>query len=345
MIDLSIVEGSIPTHPKVVELLQSIGPDDVMCLPDRNRYQDLQKQLGHHYAASQDEVVLGNGSDEIIEAVARLCSEGGGPALVVVPTFERLLTVSEKYDIPTLTIELKEKNDFKYDDVAHEQVITAIKKNNPSVVWLCSPNNPTGQPIDKRYLRELSKCLENSVLVIDEVFMDFAANYEDYSFVQETRKATNTVVLGSFSKTWGLAALRVGFAIGNKRLAANIRKYTLYYNLSSISVESALTCLGDVRFRDQHISDMQNIKKSLESELSKLKAFTFVAGSESNHLLIKGTTVRNLHKELQVRGIKTKDLSEKFSPLLEGYIRCKVPGNNQQLAVLINALKEISEKQ
>ncbi|TXG77659.1 histidinol-phosphate aminotransferase family protein [Patescibacteria group bacterium] len=340
LLNLSDAEGSIVLPRQVMhQALESVLP--MSSLPDRSRYDTLRSHIANHYGLDPLNTFLGNGSDDLIENIARLYSRG--PVLVVSPTFGRLSSVNTKVGLSQEDVKhfyLSPENDFEYDDATHQRLLANICTLEPSVLWLCTPNNPTGTLISPRYVVELSELMPEGKVVVDQVFLDFLGNAADYSCVELVKNQDNIIVINSFSKAKGLAGLRLGFGFGNKNCAQELSSMMLYYALSTPAVE-----LGIETIRSAHQSiqvQLTKLRRNRETVLSTVGSIPnlhYVANSSTNLMCLKLLHSADIYDKLARQGVLTKDLSRTDGMENQGYVRVRIPSNHSDMVALIAAIE------
>lgn len=339
-LDLSKAEGNILLPESVLKDL-SISALDISVLPDRKRYSELESKIADKYGVLGSHIILSNGSDELIESIARIHT--GLNALTITPCFERLYEVNVKYDIDLTTYQLRPENDFQYTDLDHANILNVISDKNPSIIWICSPCNPTGTIIPQQSIKDILECSPNSTVVVDEAFVDIAdiklsnAHLVDYY--------PNLVVLNSFSKAYGLAGMRVGFGISSDELIQKLKKQQVLFNINSLGLDLALLALAynNISREYDHVHTLADGIK------------TYIRNNASFHILNYETRLNLLcirhikmnssefSEALGQYGIKVKPLDEKLGLENLGYCRIMVPRESTEVRRLLNAFDDISK--
>src|SRR3989344_2454904 len=191
MLDLSASEGNVTVDLKLISLVKNHTPKFFSTLPSQEAYGRLSNLIASHYKVRDENVVLGNGSDEIIDNIIHLL--GDGPPMALVPTFGRLVDVNTKYNKNSnpIILSLESSNKYLYTDVFHSSLIKQISDNKPSILWVCSPVNPTGTIVKISYLKELANAMKNGIVIIDEVYIDFLQDPEKSSAVSLVNQYDN----------------------------------------------------------------------------------------------------------------------------------------------------------
>ena len=206
---------------------------------------ELRSAVASHLNVKENQIIFGNGSDEIIQIISRALLEPGRNSVMAAPTFPQyrhnaILEGSEIREIPLID------GDHDLDGMA------AAVDENTSIVWLCSPNNPTGTYINKIQLEAFMSKVPNEVLVVlDEAYYEFVDEEDYYNAVSLIGRYENMIVLRTFSKIYGLAALRVGYGIANEKLIATLDPAREPFNVNSLAMAAAIAAIKDQDFVKQ----------------------------------------------------------------------------------------------
>lgn len=292
-----------------------------------NRYPDpLQKEL--KAAISQlkqvpaEHIFLGNGSDEVIDLLIRIFCEPRQDSIITLPPTYGMYQVSAGIadaavqEVP-LTV------DFQPDPDAILQAATAHSK----LLFLCSPNNPTGNnfapAIIQRLIREFP-----GIVVIDEAYIDFS---HQQSFAQVIDQHPNLVVMQTFSKAWGLAGIRLGMAFAGTEIIALLNKVKPPYNVNQLTQKAALEALQHTGEQEQMVTTLLEERRNLEEALPKLPFVEKVFPSQANFLLVRVDDPKELYRYLVDQKIIVRDRSNVH--LCAGALRITVgtPEENQRL--------------
>ena len=297
-----------------------------------NRYPDpysteLRGALAKFLAVPTDRIFVGNGSDEAIDLLIRLFVEREEEILIVEPTYGMYRVAANVAGVKAAGFSLSV--DLTLDvDALLAQVTPKTK-----MIFCCSPNNPTGTLLKLQDVEKISKNFQG-MLVVDEAYVEFSSKS---SFAPKINDIENLVVLRTFSKAWGLAGIRVGYAIANKITIEYLNKIKPPYNLNRISAKIALEALRDP-------SKMTTMKEAILQERTRLAKNLSDLGfkvypSEANFLLARYPGVASMGKRLAEEfGIIIRDFSSQA--LLKDCVRISV-GTPEQDDLLINALKKI----
>ena len=267
-----------------------------------NRYPDPH-QLALKTAISQikhtpvDRIFLGNGSDECIDVLYRsFCRPGKDNIIICPPTYGMYEVSANINDIEVRVAPLLD--DFQLN-LAH---LENLVDENTRIIWICSPNNPTGNAINRADI-ELTLNNFNGLVVVDEAYINFS---KTQSFIKELEEYPNLVVLQTFSKAWGLAGLRLGMAFADKAIIDILNKVKPPYNINQATQELALKALEEVGQVNDMIKEIVLMRDAMAEVLSRVPIVRKVYPSDANFLLIKidnATQVYNylISKEIVVR--------------------------------------------
>jgi histidinol-phosphate aminotransferase len=223
--------------------------------------------------------------------------------------------------------------DFQLN-LAHIETLIDV---NTKIIWLCSPNNPTGNSLDRT---DIEMVLNNfsGLVVIDEAYINFA---KQKSFIQELAEYPNLVVLQTFSKAWGLAALRLGMAFASTEIIAIMNKTKPPYNINQATQEMALKALEEVGQVNDMIKEIVAMRDALAEVLREVPTVEKVYPSDANFLLVKIKDAHSLYNFLLTKGIVVRDRSS--VKLCEDCLRITI-GTEQENTLLIDAISDWLDK-
>lgn len=299
-----------------------------------NRYPDpLQTELKERIAALRDvrpeNIFIGNGSDEAIDLLFRIFCEPGRDECIICPPTYGMYRVSA--DINEVAVkEVPLRGDFSLDA---EGVVSSVGPQT-KIVFICSPNNPTGNVMDRTSVLRIAESF-SGIVVVDEAYAEFA---EAESLISEISKHPSIVVLRTFSKAWGMAGLRVGMAYADNAIIELMNRVKPPYNVSGIAQRAVLDALrSDDRIRSW-IRQAIGERGRLAEELSRLSVVEKVFPSDANFLLVKTSDAAGIYKELIRTGIVVRDRSRVL--LCEGCLRITV-GTPEENDRLLESLRSI----
>ena len=297
-----------------------------------NRYPDplqheVKKRISEIKGVPVRNIFLGNGSDEAIDILYRMfCNPGIDNVILVPPTYGMYSVSANINDVAIRNVPLTEEFQLNLDGIAE-----AIDKNT-KLIFICSPNNPTGNSIDRTDVETLLANFDG-VVVVDEAYINFS---RQRSFIQELTEYGNLVVLQTLSKAWGLAGLRVGMAFASGEIIAVMNKVKPPYNINEASQQLALQALANV---DQVNAWIKEILSQRDKLVLGLKEYDFVLDiypSDANFILVKTNGPKRIYNFLVDRGIIVRDRSN--VALCEGCLRITV-GTADENEKLLNSLK------
>ena len=297
-----------------------------------NRYPDpqsisLRKALSAFLAVKEENIFVGNGSDEAIDLLVRLFVESDEEILVNEPTYGMYSVAAELANVRVNRCFLKK--DFTLD------ITKVIKSINPKtkIVFCCSPNSPTGTITAPEDIEKLCRSFRG-IVVVDEAYIEFTSSS---SMVGRISQLPNLVVLRTFSKAWGLAGIRVGYVVAQRKTIDYLNRIKLPYNLNKLSSEIAMQALSQypkmVEWKERMVEERNKLSKGL-----KQLGFE-VFRSDANFLLVRIKSASNIAARLAVEyGIIVRVF--KAEPMLKDCIRISVgtPGQNKLLIISLTKL-------
>jgi len=293
-----------------------------------NRYPDadmpeLRRRIAEREGVEADQVLIGNGSDEIIQML--LIAADQGPCAVPKPTFVMYESIAKWLKRPVASMALKA--DFSLDAKAF---LSMCAREKASLAFLACPNNPTGNLWPRADVQQIADNFRG-LLVIDEAYGPFAADtYRDMI-------ARNVMLLRTFSKL-GMAGLRLGYALGDAALIMELNKVRLPYNINSLTQLSAAFFLDHFEVFEEQAQHICRERERMAAELGTLDKLE-VFPSQANFLLLRVADARAVFEGLKQAGILIKNLHAKGS-LLEGCLRVTI-GTPEENDRFVHALKEL----
>ncbi|HMK56107.1 MAG TPA: histidinol-phosphate transaminase [Dissulfurispiraceae bacterium] len=295
-----------------------------------NRYPDpeakaLKKALAGMLKVNERNLLLGNGSDELIYY---LITTFGGPVLFPTPTFVMYGIIAQALGEKPVAVPLDK--DFDLDT---GRMLAVVKKEKPKLTFLSSPNNPTGNCYSADRILKIVKA-SRGIVVVDEAYQPFSSSR---GFLPLIRDYKNLIILRTMSKI-GFAALRVGYMIGNESLILEVNKVRLPYNLNSLSQAAALECIRNRKIVEARTRQIASERKRLFDALSGLEGVEPYP-SEANFILFKVADSRKTFSGLLQRGILVKNMDK----VIRSSLRVTV-GTPEENTLFIKALKTVIGK-
>jgi len=299
-----------------------------------NRYPDpqcvqLKNQLHTMFdIAANREIMIGNGSDELIQIIMMLMGGKGRVVLAPTPTFSMYGIISVATGSQFVGVPLGE--DFNLE---RRSLLEAIARHDPAVVFLAYPNNPTGNRFEESIMEEVFESAKGLV-VVDEAYFSFCRR----SFVDRLQRYPNLLILRTMSKS-GMAGLRVGLLIGHPEWIAELEKLRLPYNIDSLTQASAMFYLKHYAILNRQADIILRNREELYRRMASIAGLT-VFSSEANFILFRvARRADRLFCELQERGILIKNLHLPGSPL-ENCFRVTV-GTHEENDAFIAAIESV----
>lgn len=301
-----------------------------------NRYPDplqtkIKERIAHWHDLSPEQIFIGNGSDEAIDLLFRVfCQPAKDEIITTPPTYGMYEVSANINDVRVKKVLLSP--DF---ELSAENVLDAVSENT-KLIFLCSPNNPTGNSLNEK---AVLKILENfdGIVIVDEAYADFS---DKPSFVSEINNFPNLVVLQTFSKAWGLAGLRVGMAFADTEIITLLNKVKPPYNVSQIAQETLLAALDKKAEVEKVVAEIVRQRELLAAELQKFSFVTRIYPSDANFLLIKTSDANRIYKYLVEQKIVVRNRTN--VELCEGCLRITI-GTTKENRILLSALSGYEE--
>ena len=328
IIKLNANENPYPPSPKALEALQNFSPNQLRLYPNSSALK-LKKAVAEHFHLNENQVFVGNGSDEVIAFAFMACFNSSKPILFPDITYSFYPVWCSLFQIPYQTIALNEQ--FEID-------IKEYTKENGGII-LPNPNAPTGIGQTKQSLIQLLDQNQNSIVIIDEAYVDFGA----YSAVELLKKYQNLLIVQTFSKSRSLAGMRVGMALGNELLIQTIDAVKNSYNsytMDSVAIEVAAASIADETYFKQICQKIIATRQKTAKELEKLGFFVFP--SQSNFLFVSHHTVsaKEIFETLKKENIFIRYFN---LPRIQNYLRITI-GTEREMDILLEHMKKIVSK-
>jgi histidinol-phosphate aminotransferase len=300
IIKLASNENNLGVPANVVEKVYA-KLKDVYLYPDGGSYKIRQK-LAEHFGLEDDQIIMGNGSDEILQIIALVYLNNNKTAIMSTNTFSEYGFVSRLANAQRIEVPLK---NYKYDLLEMSNQID----DSVRLIFLCNPNNPTGTYFSHQELDLfLNKVPENILVVIDEAYYEYAYGDDYPNSLEFLGKYQNIIILRTFSKAYSLAGCRVGYAISSKKIIDSLNKARQPFNINSLAQEFVFAVLDEKDWIDKVRRMNEEQKKYLYQELDKLDCdhlktkanFIFInikrdAQSVFKYLLKKGLIIRPMN--------------------------------------------------
>lgn len=299
-----------------------------------NRYPDplqwaLKEKISKVKEIQPEKIFLGNGSDEPIDLVIRIFCE---------PRIDNIVAIDPTYGMYQVCADV---NDVEYRKVLLNSNFdldagTLLEKadENTKLIFLCSPNNPTGNLLNRK---EIEKVLNSfsGIVIVDEAYIDFAS---EKTWLNDLQKYPNLIVLQTFSKAWGLAAVRLGMAFASPEIIKLFNKVKYPYNVNILTQNFVNGELDKLELRKEWIQILLKGRDYLNEELLKLPFVERIYPTDSNFILVRVTDANGLYKQLADKGVIVRNRNS--VSLCAGCLRITV-GTDEENKILIETLRNI----
>lgn len=301
-----------------------------------NRYPDpLQLQVKEKISALKgvpvENIFLGVGSDEPIDLLYRIfCEPQKDNVVALEPTYGMYAVCADINNVEYRTVSLKENYQFSAEE------LLAATDDNSKIIWLCSPNNPTGNALNAA---EIEKVLKNfsGIVAVDEAYIDFSSQP---SYLKVLKEYPNMVVLQTFSKAWGSAGVRLGMAFASEEIIKIFNKVKYPYNVNVLTQRYAIKLLDNFSQVEKKVKAILKNREKLEKQLAKVECIKEVYPTDANFILVKTTDSDAIYKYLIEKGIVARNRNG--ITLCDNCIRITV-GTAEENKQVIAALKNYSK--
>ncbi len=302
-----------------------------------NRYPDplhkeLKQTLGDKKGIQPDNIFLGNGSDEAIDLLIRtFCEPRRENIMITNPTYGMYAVCAAINDVETKKVSLTPE--FQLDVDAIKSSVNKYTK----LIFLCSPNNPTGNCFKEEDILEVISFF-NGIVVLDEAYIDFTPSR---GFIKHLSGHENLVIMQTFSKAYGMAGIRLGMALGKKEIIDLLNKIKYPYNVNAFTQKIALNALKNEKKKTARVNKIMEEKEKLTARLRDFPFVEKIYPSDANFFLVKMTEPKAIYKYLTDQKIIVRDRSDVH--LCDNCLRFTV-GNKKENNLLIQSLISYSEK-
>ena len=274
------------------------------------------------------QIFLGNGSDEAIDLVYRIfCRPAVDNVVAISPSYGMYQVCADVNDVEYRAVPLTD--DFQLN----KEALVAQKDENTKVLWVCSPNNPTGNAFALADIEWLLQAFSEQIVVIDEAYIDFSSQP---SLLTVLDKYENLIVLQTLSKAWGQAAIRCGIAYASEAIIAYFNNVKYPYNVNLLTQQQAVKVLSNPEKQRRQVEEILSQRIVLQELLQSLPCVKHIYPSDANFLLVKVTDANAIYLYLQQQGIIVRNRNK--VQLCGNCLRITV-GTPEENATLYEAMK------
>jgi histidinol-phosphate aminotransferase len=296
--------------------------------PD-NKHTELKKVISDIKNVNVNQVTFGNGTDEILDLIVRVfCNPNEDKIITLPPTYGMYDVIAKTNGVENIEIPLK--SDFSID----KNEILKLSSNNAKVLFLCSPNNPTGNSFNTNDLTDLIKGFKG-IVVVDEAYIDFSSKQSLISLIKDNN---NLIITQTMSKAYGMAGIRLGMGFSNEKIINYLNKIKPPYNINVLTERKALEELNKIDEIEKNISIVLDQRSLLVSCLEKLDFVEKIYKSDANFLLVKVDNADLRYNQLLEKGIVVRNRSNQ--PLCQNCLRITIGTKNENTS-LIKTLNEL----
>lgn len=326
-IKLNTNENPYPPSPRVLKALRSAADRSLRLYPEPLS-DSLRSLAAKTYGIKPENVLAGNGSDELLSILVRCFVGQGDRVLYPVPT----------YTLYDTLVAIQEGERITQNYLPDFSLPESLYSDKAALTFLCNPNSPSGTVAPLAEIARLARSV-SGILVVDEAYVDFAEADGD-SALQLIRDFSNLVVLRSFSKSFSLAGLRIGLAVATEEIIAGMIKVKDSYNVNRLSLVAACAALQDMEWMRRNVERIQRSRKRLSHGLKKIGFHVYP--SQANFVLARrpGEDLRWLYEALKRSGILVRYFD---APGLQDSLRISV-GTPGEIRVFLHAIGEIQSQ-
>ena len=328
-------ESTIPPSPLVKQaLLKLLAQENIFSLYPSTNNECLIKLLSNYTGLPLNNLQYFASSDSLHEYLVRMYVGVGDPILIIGPTYDnfRLTCESQGGQVNIFSYNL----DFTLD---FDRLIKAIDSLTPSLIYICTPNNPTGSLFDVSRIEILLKKYSDTLILVDEAYFEFSR----VTVAKFVLDYDNLFVSRTFSKAFGLANFRIGYLISSSENIDQISKIRNPKNVTTFAQEAAISALLDLDYMNKYVDEVNSSKKYFKDKIEKFSFVKFVYNSDSNFLLIEFDNYESkmaLFSYLSKRNIYVRNLTH--SSLLDNCLRITI-GTHDQMNKVLDVIIEFNK--
>ena len=294
---LDFNENTVGCSPAVLRALSRMTAEEMAIYPE---YQETSNRLARFFGVRAAEMHLTNGIDDALHLIADTFIDDGDLAMIVEPTFDMYRFFPELAGAHVVALRYDNEMRFPVDDVVH--ALRQPANRCPHVLFIANPNNPTGTLVQRAELRRILNAASRTLVLVDEAYFDFSG----LTILPWIHRYSNLLVARTFSKSAGLAALRVGCLFGKPALLSAMRRASTPYPVNSAALVAAEAAVRDRRFLREYTKEVLQSRVMLEKGLVRLGARVYP--SSANFVLADfGSVAKRLVRSLERKGILIRD--------------------------------------
>jgi histidinol-phosphate aminotransferase len=329
IVKLASNENPLGPAPEVIETIKSEAAN-VYLYPDSDS-RDLKELLSKHYNLPAERIFIGNGSDEILDLLMTLLLKNGGQVIQGDPAFIKYELAVISRGGKSIKIPLDDNHRHQLDEMA------AAVTDDVKVIFICNPNNPTGTMLSRKEIEDfLEKISDDILVVVDQAYIEYVTSEDYFDGVELLAQYPNLFLMRTFSKAYGLAGMRIGYALGNARLIDYLNRIRGPFNVNRMAQQAAVTAFEAV----DHLKKCQEVNKTekeyLYQEFSEM-GLEYIE-TETNFMMVDtGLDAVEVFKELQQKGVIIRP-GNQFG--MESWIRVTI-GTHKENEFFLKNLKEL----
>ncbi|MTE25615.1 histidinol-phosphate transaminase [Winogradskyella ouciana] len=300
-----------------------------------NRYPDPQqskvkKRLAEIKGVNPSQILLGNGSDEVLDLLFRaFCEPKQDNVITLPPTYGMYSVLADLNAVDVISIELDDNFEPKVSEILSSQ------NSNSKLLFLCSPNNPTANSFNASKVEELIEGF-NGLVVIDEAYIDFSSQE---SWLSKLDEFPNLIITQTLSKAYGLAGIRLGICYASVEIISVLNKIKPPYNVNQLTQDKALERLTSLDEVNKEVNSILNERELLVTQLSEISVIKNIYPSDANFILVKVDNANLRYNQLIEKGIVVRNRTTQ--PLCENCLRFTI-GTEEENNTLIKTLNQLS---
>ena len=326
----AVLDFSVCTNPFMppIKLRKTLSDADITQYPD-SATTELRDKLSAGLGVPVDNILAGSGTTELIRLIALAYFRPGDRALILEPTYGEYEVACRITGVEPLKLRAKEADSFA-PGVA--EAVDLIRRHRPRAVFICNPNNPTGRYLPYRDIELLLKAIPDGLLILDEAYVAFVEQgWQSVDLLSQG----NVVILRSMTKDFGLAGLRLGYAIANREIIGNLRRVCPPWNVNAVAQKMGAVSLDYTDYLEKTKKRINRVKTFLMVNLSRLGLE--IVPSDANFFLVKVVDARAFRTALLRHGILVRDCASFGLPQ---YVRI-APRTLPECRKLINAIDTV----